>query len=105
MQVYSYRYGQYVTVLVDIFGNKHITNNQRLLALRLLHSACRVSQEYKEVAGRNCQLVSVSVTFRAAVRGRLSFISDSSKQKGLVANKIGLNVVHSSDIERLLLLG
>lgn len=54
--VYSYRFEQYIQLLLAVFSSaaKHTL---KLLALRLLHSACRFSQELKAIAGGKMQLV------------------------------------------------
>ncbi|XP_045214515.2 protein zer-1 homolog [Mercenaria mercenaria] len=54
--VNSYRFEQYIQVLLEVFHSP-VRQTQQLLSLRLLHSACRISQEYKAIAGGKMQLV------------------------------------------------
>ncbi|XP_052819759.1 protein zer-1 homolog [Mya arenaria] len=54
--VYSHRFEQYVQVLVQV-NMGFCRSTQRQLVLRLLHSACRVSQEHKAIIGQKLGLV------------------------------------------------
>ncbi|WAQ97296.1 ZER1-like protein [Mya arenaria] len=57
-KVYSHRFEQYVQVLVQV-NMGFCRSTQRQLVLRLLHSACRVSQEHKAIIGQKLGLVQV----------------------------------------------
>lgn len=69
-QVYSYRFEQYIQVLMAVINNS-VVHNQKMLSLRLLHSACRFNQELKAVAGGKMQLVKVSKTYLYSLQATL----------------------------------
>ncbi|KAH3873026.1 protein zer-1 homolog [Dreissena polymorpha] len=74
--VYSHQFEQYVHVLVSTYqGWCH--QEQKELILRLLHCACRISQECKLVAGSNANLVQTM----------LDWISDMM-QSGVVVDEL-----------------
>ncbi|XP_053393383.1 protein zer-1 homolog isoform X2 [Mercenaria mercenaria] len=56
--MYSYRFKQYIQVLLGIFHSP-VRQNEKLFSLNLLYSVCKNNQEYKVVAGKKLELVKI----------------------------------------------